>query len=114
MCHAGYSKFGEPIEKGDICYRKAWGSLLEAMFGNKASVSWEYNFSLDTFKRKFGQAVRFADDLQANVFEWRRRLLCRSGQGGAICCPEDVRPNPATCKHDRHTVCQFCEVPLCN
>ena len=84
MCHAGYDKFGALIEKADICYRKTWASLVEGMFKNPNSVSWEYKFCYATFKRKFGQAVRFADDLQDKVFEWRRRLSCRAGHGEAI------------------------------
>ena len=91
--HNGYDKFGKKIRKGNIDFRPDQRMLLEHLFASGSdNTAWNYNLSYKRFKDHFGEAVVMDPHLQADVFEWKRKVV-RDGQWEeAICCPEDFHP----------------------
>ena len=68
VAHAGFDKFGEQREKGDICYRiHNMAAALRIIAGDKdssADEAWQFNMSAKRFKDTFGQAVSMDTDMQ--------------------------------------------------
>ena len=52
-------------------------------------------------------------DPHLETYEWKRWVDREDGVAEALCCPEDVRQT-SRCRHDAHTICSRCEIPICN
>ena len=115
VAHTGHNKFGEEVEKGNICYRRGnKKTLLQIIAGDGvAEEAWQFNMSAKKFKDRFGQAVSVDPGMQDESWEWFRNVRRRSGVDRILCCPEDV-VRSAKCRHGDTFVCQDCEIPICN
>ena len=90
--------------------------LRDILCGDSNTASkkaWEVNLSAKRFKDQFGDAVATDPGMQEGCFEWIRKVKRASGVDRVLCCPEDVLRS-SRCKHDDETVCEHCEVPMCN
>ena len=76
-------------------------------------IAWTQNLSWKKFKTRFGEAVATDAGMQEGAYEWKRKILRKGVLEEALCCPEDVRAT-ARCRHDAHTVCSCCDIPICN
>ena len=114
ISHLGYDKFGKPVNKGNICYRRQgsnkngdYRTTIRNILGidtrgdDEAEEDWAANLSAKKFKNEFGQAVAREPGMQdgcSTFWEWHRnvRLYNRSVQQ-IICCPEDVIRDERKC-----------------
>ena len=117
VAHAGFDKFGEQLEKGNICYRtENKAAVLRIIAGDKdtsADEAWQFNMSAKRFKDTFGQAVSMDPDMRDGSSEWFRNVRRRGRVDRVLCCPEDVCRS-TRCRHPDNFVCGDCYIPICN
>ena len=133
ISYLGYDKFGKPVNKGNICYRRPgsnedsdsdYRNKIRKILGidtrgdGEAEEAWAVNLSAKKFKNEFGQAVARDPCMQdgcSTYWEWHRnvRSFNRSVQQ-IICCPEDVIRDERKCNHDHTFVCEDCAIPICD
>ena len=117
LSHQGYDKFGDLVQKGNICYRWAHKpTILQTIGGDRdeaAREAWSFNLSAKRFKDTFGAVVAADPGMEENSWEWFRNVE-RSGRVDRIlCCPEDV-VRSKKCHHPTHFVCANCKILICN
>ena len=76
-------------------------------------IAWTHNLAWKKFRDRFGEAVATDAGMQEGAYEWKRTISRNGVLEEALCCPEDVRAS-ARCRHDAHTVCSCCDIPICN
>ena len=111
ITHRGFDKFGEPQEKGDICYRANDNNndTLHRILTGDATTNlqeqWRYNFSYNFFLERFGEPVRTDPTLQDYCYEWRRKIEYQGAVLELICSPEDVRATVLCIHKKKETLC---------
>jgi hypothetical protein len=116
IAYSGYDKFGFPVQKGKIAMRRNRKQLQKILGGDEdeaARTAWDANLSAKRFKSLYGDAVATDPGMQADSFEWIRKVRRAGGVDTILCCPEDVEMSRA-CKHDFSFVCADCHIPYCN
>ena len=114
VCCEGFDKFGATAHKGTIRFRTNTQGILQSILGEgKDKFLRMHNLSSKRFKDHFGDAVKTDPFLQQGLFEWQRSVHGSKTGDEAFCCPEDVARS-ASCKHDDHTVCSKCKIPICD
>ena len=116
--HLGFDKFGASCEKGEISYQSLNKQLTAMFHGNKKNPSefgqtWKYNLSGKRFRTTFGDAVASDPGLAPDCWEWRRNVRRDGIVEDILCNPEDVQPS-RFCRHNNHTVCSKCKIPICH
>ena len=137
----GFDRNGEPSRyKGTIEYHEV-RQVMQRIANN--DKKWDENFDFDLWVQRYapdiavparkatstdagsrpsatatGQAEEHEHGYAPNSWEWKRNINCVKYNETvqtkpALCCPEDVRRNHHKCKHDEHTLCGACEIPLC-
>ena len=88
-----------------------WCRLIDDSHGDRAKRLHEI-FSIDTYLRRYNDlagGVKLSD-----VADFKDWLVTLPGYGDLLCCPEDHRCQANPQHPAQRTLCQHCEVPLCN
>ena len=102
IAYTGYDKFGNSIQKGNICMRQDPQALKQILCSDADEASrqtWSSNFSAKRFKSLYGKAVATDPGMQDDCFEWVRKVSRNGTVDTMLCCPEDVEMT-SKCKHD--------------
>ena len=75
--------------------------------------SWKYNFSGKRFRTAFGDVVAADPGLAPDCWEWCRDVQRDGSLEDILCNPEDVQLT-SLCRHNEHTVCSKCRIPICH